>query len=192
MTMVVGYGTLLSRHSLQSTIGGNEADVMRCLSVTVPGWRRLYNLRAAHYTPSCVLGTPGVEASAANVEPAPGCAFNGLMFEVNAAQLASLDARERCYRRIEVEMFDFSTERSLGVGFTYTGAADRASLVRDSSCLLPHWRDIALARTGAYQVDNTFGAFWDATSFLADGVTPVLERYRDHLAQMAVDASTLT
>ena len=109
MTMVVGYGTLLSRHSLQSTIGGNEADVMRCLSVTVPGWRRLYNLRAAHYTPSCVLGTPGVEASAANVEPAPGCAFNGLMFEVNAAQLASLDARERCYRRIEVEMFDFLT-----------------------------------------------------------------------------------
>lgn len=165
---------------------------MRCVPVIVPAWRRLYNLRAAHYTPSTVLGTAGIEASAANVEPAPDASFNGLMFEVDAAQLAALNARERCYRRVDVEVLDFVTHRPLGTAFTYSCPTDSTLLTRDPARLLPHWRDIALARTGAYQLSEAFGASWDETSFLADGDTPVLARYRDYVAQMVIDAPTLT
>ena len=191
MTMIVGYGTLLSRHSLGSTIGRHDASTMHYLPVVVPDWRRLYNLRATHYTPSCALGVENLEAAAANVEPAPGCRFNGLMFEADADQLESLDSRERYYRRVEVEVLDFSTQVRLGSGFTYMCPTDSAVLHRNPAALLPHWRDIVLARTGAYQVSEMFGQCWDGTSFLADGSTPVIDRYRDLLDRMATDAPHL-
>jgi hypothetical protein len=47
---------------------------------------------------------------------------------------------------------------------------------------MPLWRDVVWGRTGAYQLSEAFGAFFDETTFLGDGTTRVLDVYRDLLA----------
>jgi len=180
-TLLIGYGTLLSQASLGNTIGGNAASQKRFVPVVVQGYRRLFNLRPDHYEPSCVLGVAGVEAAAANVEPAVGERFNALAFPVSADELAQLDARERYYERVETAVATFGDERPFGAAFVYVSRPDARWIERDPMKLLPLWRDIELARGGAYGVGADFGAAYDRTTYLADGETLLAQRYAAQL-----------
>ncbi len=179
--LVVGYGTLLYRASLGSTLGRTTKE-RQMVPVTMRGFRRLFNLRADHYPSSDLWGRSGIENGAMNVEPAPGESLNGLAFRVSPKELEKLDRREYCYDRLQVEAHDFKTGVLLGPAHIYSARRDGRWIERDPAKLLPLWRDVAWARAGTYAVSRRFGEAFDRTTYLADGRTLVAERYRDHLS----------
>lgn len=178
---LVGYGTLLQRGSLGQSIGAGAARSKEIVPVRVTGYRRLFNLRPTHYEPSSKLTDGGIEAGAMNLEPAEGVEFNGLAFLVTREELAALDERERYYRRREVPLLEFESGESLGTGFTYVSEPDESWIERDPARLMPLWRDVVWARAGAYRISDRFGRFFDATTYLADGETLVVDVYREVL-----------
>lgn len=179
--LLVGYGTLLYRASLGHTIGETPAGERAMVPVVVENFRRLFNLRPDHYQSSELWGVPGIENGAMNVEPAAGIALNGLAFRVAPAELERLDRRERYYRRVEVELRRFDDGEPLGRGQIYSSRPDERWIERAPAVLLPLWRDVVWARAGAYAIGRRFGRMFDRTTYLADGATLVVDRYRDHL-----------
>jgi hypothetical protein len=116
-----------------------------------------------------------------NVEPVEGAVLNGLAFRVEPAEIPKLDERERYYHRMEIEVLDFETGRSLGIGQIYGSKPEARWIERDPEKLLPFWRDVLWARAGSYAIGQRFGETFDRTTYLADGETLVTRHYIDHL-----------
>ncbi|BDS12206.1 gamma-glutamylcyclotransferase family protein [Aureispira anguillae] len=175
--VIVGFGTLLLQESLGDTVGKQK----KFTPIIVKGYRRLFNLLPDHYEADNRLRSDASEIGAANIEPAEGIQFNGLSFEANASDLENLDQRERYYKRSVVDYFDFETGEKLGQCHVYESPLDARWLVRDNNKLLPLWRDIVYARVGAYRISEAFGKMYDATTYLADGKTLLVDYYKEHL-----------
>lgn len=178
--LLVGYGTLMSRASLASTVG-DQGHHIPSTPVVIHGYRRLFNLRPDHYEPSRHLTREPLEAGALNIEPAAGARFNGVALAVSRTELAALDAREPYYRRIQVDAYRFGDGASVGNVEVYASEPDQPWIQRDPALLWPRWKDVLLARGGAYGVGHGFGVLFDETTFLADGSTLLVDAYRDHL-----------
>jgi hypothetical protein len=184
--LLVGYGTLLNQVSMASTLG-SAAEEKTPIPVIVEGYQRLFNLRPAHYEPSLFLSEDPVEVGAMNVLPSPAHRFNGLMFQVSLEELEALDERERYYDRIWVPIRSFADGSALGEAFTYAANPDSPWIIDAPRGLLPRWNDVVLAREGAYSVSREFGEAFDATTFLADGRSLVVDEYRRHLLEVQED-----
>lgn len=179
--MVTGYGTLLLQESLGDTISSDKAATKVYRPVVLKNSRRLFNLLPDHYEADNRLRNDDTEIGAANVEPAEGAQFNGLMFEVEEAELSELDKRERYYERASAPCYDFKTGEYLGESYVYESPLDARWIVRDVKKLLPLWRDIVYARVGAYRISEAFGKMYDATTYLADGQSLLVNYYKTHL-----------
>lgn len=180
---LIGYGTLLLRGSLAHSIGTDAAQAKDRIPVMVHDYRRLFNLRPEHYMAitSNKFGVAGIENGALNVEPASGHNFNALAFPTTMEELKALDHRERYYKRVVVPMVRFGTDAPVGSGHVYLAEPDSQWVGGDRSKLMPLWRDVVWARTGAYQWADDFGSHYDRTTYLADGETLVSEEYRELL-----------
>lgn len=185
-TLLVGYGTLLNRASMRKTVGSSAQD-KAFLPVIIPDFRRLFNLVPDTYTPSFRLRKEPVEVAAANVQGAEGEALNGLAVSVTSQELTALDERERFYERVEVEVLSFPERKPLGRAFAYSASPSSRWVRMEDETLLPRWKDVMLARNGAYAVSQAFGEMYDTTTFLADGHTPILELYKDILSELEED-----
>jgi hypothetical protein len=181
-TFLVGYGTLLYRKSLGSSIGADAAAEKKVIPVTIKDYRRLFNLRPDSYISTRMLSTEDIEAAAANVEPAKGHSFNGLGFSVTPEELVSLDKREAYYERQVVPLYAFDDDSTLvGEGHVYVSPLNARWINRDIEQLLPRFRDVIWARNGAYEISQAFGETYDATTYLADGTTLIGDLYGDKL-----------
>lgn len=78
--LVFGYGSLVN-----ATTHGHPVRPARLI-----GWRRIWD-------------HPSGELRALSIHPAPGHEITGVLFEVEGADLAALDAREAGYERIALE-----------------------------------------------------------------------------------------
>lgn len=181
--LLVGYGTLLNRASMEKTVG-SSALRKPFFPVIVTGYRRLFNLVPDYYQPSFRLRDEPVEVGAANIQVAPGERFNGLAVPVTEGELSALDERERFYQRVEVQVFSFPDEEPMGQAFAYSAPPDSPWVRMNDEALLPRWQDVVLAREGAYAVGGAFGRMYDATTFLAHGGTPLLNAYGQILGEM--------
>ena len=175
--VIVGFGTLL----LQESLGDTISNTKKFIPILVKNYRRLFNLLPDHYEADNRLRSDDTEIGAANIEPAEGFQFNGLSFEASASDLENLDSRERYYKRSEVPYYDFETGANLGMCYVYESPLDARWLVGNTDKLLPLWRDIVYARVGAYRTSEAFGKMYDATTYLADGKTLMIDYYKDHL-----------
>ncbi len=187
--LLVGYGTLLYEESRSHTMGQATSDGTDAFPVIVRDYRRLFNLRPPHYPTSHRLFSEPIENAALNVEPALGVRVNALAFRVTLDQLDALDRRERYYRRHLIPLYTFTEESFVGEGYLYASDPDAPWISRDTSKLMPLWRDIVWARTGAYRVGLSFGRFFDETTYLADGRSLMIDRYRGHLDDAGTDVS---
>ena len=186
--LLVGYGTLLSQASVAQTVGGDAQEKI-FIPVTVRGFRRLFNLRPDHYEPSFHLSEEPIEVAAMNVMASEGARFNGLAFPVSDQELAALDERERYYQRIRIPIEAFDSGRPLGEAWTYSASPDAPAVFEASAGFRPHWRDVVMAREGAYARDEAFGIMFDETTYMADGLTLVVEAYRDQLPSIESGAN---
>lgn len=182
--VLVGFGTLLLQESLSDTVGKDGAEQKKFTPIIVKNYRRLFNLLPDHYVADNRLRSDDTEIGAANIEPAEGLFFNGLSFEANANDLENLDKRERYYVRATTPYFDFETGEELGICHVYESPLDARWLVRNNKDLLPLWRDIVYARVGAYRISEAFGKMYDATTYLADGKTLMIDYYKDYLKEL--------
>lgn len=180
-TLLVGYGTLLYRGSLGQSIGATVAESKPSVPVIVRNYKRLFNVRPEHYQSSHKLNDAGIELGAMNVEPSTGSSFNALALPVNTLELEILDQRERYYHRVTAPVHDFSTGEPVGLGHIYAADLGSKWVDRDIRQLLPRWQDIVWARTGTYAISHAFGQYYDATTYLADGETLMIDFYRQHL-----------
>lgn len=178
--LLVGYGTLLSQESTARTVGPS-ASAKPFEPVVVTGYRRLFNLRPDHYRPSFHLSDEPIEVAAMNVTPWEGSSFNGLAFPVSRDDLTALDARERYYQRLRVPLLAFHGREPLGEAWVYSALPGAPAVFPAESGLHPQWEDLVMARAGAYAKGEDFGKMFDATTFLADGETLVVDAYRAHL-----------
>lgn len=182
---IVGYGTLLYAESLQKTIGESIRE-KKYIPVFIKGFKRLFNVLPTHYKPSYKITELPHEKAAANVIISETDELNGLAFEVSESELDDLDRREKSYQRCEAQMFDFNAGEFMGSGFIYSAAMDSDRVTKDTK-FLPDWEDIAFARTGAYRYGQSFGETYDKTTFLVDGVTRVIDYYKDYLEELNLD-----
>jgi len=100
---IFGYGSLLSIASLERTLGRSYRGPFALCSVE--GWRRRWNVAMPNevfaYRDSGSWVTPE-RIVYLNVEPQPGTRVNGVLFVVDASELARFDKRESIYDRIDV------------------------------------------------------------------------------------------
>ncbi len=179
--LILGYGTLLLKDSLNDTIGKDAVQKESCFPVTVPDYQRLFNLRPLHYESSQKIVKKDIENAAMNVKIKTGSHFNALAFTVSEEQLKKLDKREKYYERKLVPIHCFDTKSNLGQAYCYVSQSDAEWIEHDPEKLLPLWRDIVWGRVGAYRISKKFGIDFDNTTFLADGQTLVVTRYQDVL-----------
>ena len=100
---LVGYGSLLSRSSLEGTLGRTyTGPFMQC---TVRGWRRTWDAGM----PNQKFYTEGVKGRIMprailylNVRRDPSTNINGVIFAINQEELAAYDRRESIYERVDV------------------------------------------------------------------------------------------
>lgn len=102
-TALVGYGSLLSRSSLEGTLGRSYTGLF--LQCTVRGWRRTWDAAM----PNRKFYAEGVEGRITprailylNVKRDPSTDINGILFVVNQDELAAYDRRESIYERVDV------------------------------------------------------------------------------------------
>lgn len=183
--LIAGYGTLLLKESLGDTVSQESAEEKEFIPVIIQGCKRVYNLIPDHYPAENRLGRGPIEKAAANTVFAEGHSFNAIAFKVQASELELLDKRERYYRRVSAPCFEFSSKKSLGDCYFYMSDPDARWIENDIDKLLPLWRDIVYARVGSYRISADFGKSYDATSWMADGQTRVVEYYKDHLAALS-------
>lgn len=119
---VFGYGSLLSHNRSPALASAQTARL--------EGYRRAWNIAMDNtvdlpgykYYRDPTGERPRVFVTFLNLVPAAGHRVNGIVFEVTAADLRELDARERNYARIEVT--ERVTGASCGKVWTYLGTAD--------------------------------------------------------------------
>lgn len=179
--LLVGYGTLLSRQSVALTVDDSTLEELDPIPVIVNGYRRLFDIRPPHYEPSFRLSERPIEAGAMNVEPRSGASFNGLAFELSSSTLEAMDERESHYERVRIDIEAFRSRRELRTADVYSAPPSCELIRRDPQNLLPRWRDVVISRRAAYRISDEFGKTFDRTTYLADGETLVIERYREHL-----------
>ena len=66
---LIGYGTLVNTSSLARDIGATATADKSFHLVTVPDYKRLFNVQPDHYQSSRILSTDGIERGAMNVQP---------------------------------------------------------------------------------------------------------------------------
>ena len=154
-TWVFGYGSLVSPTSLAATIGRTVTVGSGMHVAELAGYRRAWNygsevLRGDWVRDDGTTTVGGLVVSLGIVE-APDDSINGVVFEVDADELADLDWRERAYDRIDV------TERITLI--------DRSAPVRlDAPISVYVPRPAAIARYEQHRDAGTAGirrSYWD-------------------------------
>lgn len=110
---ILGYGSLLSKASLERTLGQEYKRPF--LPCSLPGWRRTWDVRQPNRAFYCETAEGRMYPENIlylNVTRGAGATLNGVVIVVTAEQLLALDAREWMYDRVAV------TERLQGVDVT--------------------------------------------------------------------------
>jgi len=161
-----GYGSLLSRRSMERTLGRRyDGPATPC---ALDGWRRSWDVVMPN-TRLCAVedGAEFVPEHIVylNVRPAAGPPVNGLLYVLDAAELAAFDRREWIYDRIAV------TDRLRGVRLR--GGDAYVYVARPEFVLDPSWPRsraalrrtyIDIVETGLGELGAEFRARYDAST----------------------------
>lgn len=127
---IFGYGSLLSRASLERTLGQKYERALQ--TAFLPGWRRTWDVRQpnrAFYTKRADGRVYPENILYLNVTAQPWSVLNGVVIVVTAEQLDAFDQREWMYDRIAVTR-DLPDIRIVG-GDVFLYAAKPEFVVRD-------------------------------------------------------------
>jgi cation transport regulator ChaC len=117
---IFGYGSLLSKPSMERTLGRLYDDEPAIC--TVAGWRRSWDVFLPNEGKFLdEQGRPPEKIIYLNVRRAPGTQVNGVLYVVGATALAGFDGREWVYDRIDITEVLGSVEVRGGSAWMYVG-----------------------------------------------------------------------
>ncbi len=169
----VGYGSLVNRASAARTLRGERKAVVIAFGV-----RRVFNLfmEDAGLNRYSLPANPKARAALNVISTGQSHdAVNGVLFDVATADIPTFRAREVGYDLIPVACIDW-TRRDDPAFTAYILACPnepRDGKVRTRRDIEPHVEYYELCRAGAAALGDEFLRFWLATTFLADGITPM-------------------
>ena len=163
---IFGYGSLLSRASLERTLG--QAYEHGLQTASLPGWRRTWDVRQpnrAFYAESADGRVYPENILYLNVTEHPGSILNGVVVVVKGEQLLGLDQREWMYDRVAVTQ-DLQDVRIIGGDvFLYVGKPE--FVVRDvKSPQIAAVRAtyLEIVKTGLAALDASFRAAYERST----------------------------
>lgn len=170
----IGYGSLVNSASAARTLGpGIHPPVIAF------GVRRLFNYeideRASRYGPP---SEPAARAALNVVVTGRSTDMvNGVQFDVTPDGVPALRERERGYDLVPVACLPWDRRDAAAfVAYVLRCPEEaRAGKVRVNPNIEPHYAYYRLCREGAASHGDDFLRFWLATTYLADGTTPVTE-----------------
>lgn len=165
---VVGYGSLMSHKSLRQTVPDRNFK-----QVIIKGYQRIFN----------VMAKTGKSPNTVNLIKKKGYTCNGVLFTVNEEDLAKIRERESPeYKLHKAAVFDFNSGKKLGSAFM---AIDH-SISIDSLHQKPNKSYFILCREAAYHISETFGRYWDETTYTSSGekITMWLQKNKSYDTSM--------
>lgn len=159
MSFVFAFGSLVAAGGRRATLPGHRRTwgVAMDNAVAVPGYKR--------YRDPATGRLPDVRVAFLDVVADAGSDVDGVVLELDAARLASLDLRERNYRRVELLLADGTA------AWCYAGsAAGRARARRPPVVVQAGYLELVRAAHAALGPDGLarFEASTDAPPALAD------------------------
>ncbi len=128
---IFGYGSLVHVPRLKAYLGREEFEADDLFFCRLGGYRRIWNIAMdnrvnlpgyKYYVDSETGLRPDVYVTFLNIWPSSDDSIAGILFRVDAEQLASLDKRERNYRRVEItNLLDRSVQ---GRAWVYIGSPE--------------------------------------------------------------------
>jgi cation transport regulator ChaC len=169
---LLGYGSLVNAPSAARTLTeGTRAPAIAF------GARRLFNYeisdRQSRYGP--VAHSLARAALNVSVTGRPEDRVNGVIIEVARSDIPALRQRERGYDLRPVACIPWADKNEAPFLAYILECPDepREGEVHTSEGIEPHHTYYRVCREGAAQIGEDFLRFWLASTYLADGVTPV-------------------
>ncbi|MDP3733823.1 MAG: gamma-glutamylcyclotransferase family protein [Nanoarchaeota archaeon] len=161
---VVGYGSLMSHKSLQGTIPDRDFK-----QVIIKGYQRIFN----------VMAEKGKSPNTVNLIQKKGYACNGVLFTVNEEDLAKIKERESPeYELQKTAVFDFTSGKKMGSAFIAIDHTINIDIFNQK----PNKSYFILCREAAYHLSETFGRYWDQTTYTSSGekITTWLQKNKSY------------
>lgn len=170
----LAYGSLINIESAAVTL--QDQSLSKYRPAIAFGARRLFNYKmpknTRRYGPAS-----GRTRAALNVQTTDNIddVINGILFEITLEEIPAMRAREIGYDLVPVATIGWNRTNDPPFLAYILRCPDRPLKGErlTSNGILPHKRYYLVCRGGAREVSEDFLHFWLATTYLADGVTPV-------------------
>lgn len=175
--LVFGYGSLISRESAGRSVSAEAIATMR--PAVAFGVKRLFNYKAArtdHWGP---IQDPK-ERAMLNLVPTWSYLnwVNGVVMEVDAEDLANLVKRETGYDLVPLIIADWDDvmaqhgDPNIRIAYSFVAASElRNHIIYTSTKYYPVRGYLHAIQDGAMDFGMHFRRVWNATTYLADGIT---------------------
>lgn len=182
---IVAYGSLINIKSVAVTLQDKSLGQRR--PVIAFGARRLFNYKMPkdnrRYGP-----TTGRYRAALNLRTTDNIddVVNGILFEITLGEIPAMRAREIGYDLVPVATIGWNeTEDPVFLAYILRCPDEPLGGKRlTSDNIVPHRQYYLICRGGAREISENFLRFWLATTYLADGVTPVSQWEAAELPEM--------
>lgn len=174
---LVAYGSLLNSISARQTLSHDSVSTRR--PVIAFGVRRLFNYRmppsVERYGPP--LGLSAHAALNVRLTGEFNDAVNGILIEASLKDIGSIRVREAGYDLLPIACIGWDTSEATPFIALILRCPDNLPDGRrlTGDRLEPHPGYYRVCREGASEFGEEFLHFWLATTYLADGITPVAE-----------------
>jgi hypothetical protein len=171
---VVGYGSLLNSESAAQTLSAGSLEGRR--PILAFGVLRLFTRAMSSVATDRSAGNPDVRAALnVRITGRQEDVVNGALIQVAREDLEALRRRERRYDLVPVACVEWD-DRTVPPFTAYILVSPEELWRAESAAhpvIEPHPEYYQTCRRGAAEFGDAFLRFWLATTFLADGVTPV-------------------
>jgi len=157
--LVFGYGSLMNRESLLSTVP-TATDIRPAI---IKGFTRDFSVWDEEGWVSTNLDVTGKPFCALDVQTTddPEALVNGIIFAIPDEDLPKLLAREHDYTTIRTTAYDFVTQQPIGETIVFSSGKNNGQYDKNSLAQQRYW-DVCLAAAREYG-DDFYQMFIDTT-----------------------------
>lgn len=178
--LIFGYGSLMNHQSATRTVSKEALQTMK--PVVAFGLKRIFNYKVENVSARWGTDLPKNEKAMLNVEPTTTYknVINGVVIEVSPEELIKLIKREEGYDLAPIFVADWNevTSENLNVkiqiAYTFYAPNEmRKGINYTETKYYPVRGYLNAVREGAIVYGEKFLNYWNSTTYLSDGTTPV-------------------
>lgn len=177
--LIFGYGSLMNRESALRSVSAAAVETMR--PVVAFGFKRLFNYKVSNVS-RWGSNLPENERAMLNIHPTTTYEhiINGVVMELTPEDLIKLIGRESGYDLVPIFVADWqamiSANPKIKIEIAYTFIVPdelRGGIDYTQTKYYPVRGYLQASREGALVFGEPFLQFWNETTYLGDGITPI-------------------